>query len=112
MSVATVVPVADARRAYWRPVADGVRTKVLSIDGDEVVGLLLVEPDANVAPHVHDGGAHHMYVLEGRCWFGDELLVEGSYVHVPAGVKHTLHGAGPTGCRLLYVARGGAIYPS
>ena len=108
---ATVLNASDALRLYWRPVADGVRAKVLASAGDDAAAILLVEPDAAFEPHVHDG-AHHMYVLEGRCWFGDALLTEGAYVFVPAGTPHTLHGAGPTGCRLLYVGSSGAVDPA
>ena len=110
---ATVMTTSDLMRLHWHrlPGADGVAAKILSADRGEVVGVLLVEPDGGIEPHVHESGDHHMYVLEGRCWFGGELLVEGAYVRVPAGVPHSLRGGGPSGCRLLYVASGGALDP-
>jgi quercetin dioxygenase-like cupin family protein len=106
-----VVRVSDTFRIHWHrlPGANDVRAKILSHDGDEVVGVLLVEPDGAIEPHAHDHGDHHMYVVEGRCWFGGDLLTAGDYVHVPAGVTHSLAGAGPTGARLLYVGSGGDL---
>jgi quercetin dioxygenase-like cupin family protein len=108
---AAVLSVPDQMRLDWHrlPESDGVMAKILSAGGGEVAGLLSVEPDGGIEPHVHESGGHHMYVLEGRCWFGGELLVEGAYVRVPAGVTHSLQGGGPSGCRLLYVASGGAL---
>lgn len=107
----TVATTSDLIRLHWHrlPGADGVSAKILSADRGDVAGILLVEPDGGIEPHVHTSGDHHMYVLEGRCWFGDALLVEGSYVRVPPGVTHSLRGGGPSGCRLLYVASGGAL---
>ena len=111
----TAVPMttSELMRLRWHrlPGADGVMAKILSAGDGEVAGLLLVEPGCGIEPHAHASGDHHMYVLEGRCWFGDELLVEGGYVRVPAGVTHSLRGCGPSGCRLLYVASGGALDP-
>lgn len=104
-SAATVVPVAESMCAYWHNVATGVSSKVISTEGDETVGLLLLEPSAAIEAHAHEG-EHHLYVLQGQCWFGDTLLSEGSYVHVPSRVRHTIHGAGPTGCRLLHLSTG------
>jgi quercetin dioxygenase-like cupin family protein len=111
--VPTVVRTADGMRLFWHrlPGATEVRAKILSGDGDEVAGLLLVEPNGEIDPHVHEQGGHHMYVLEGRCWVAGDLLVAGDYVHVPAGATHSLAGAGPSGCRLLYVASGGVLTP-
>ena len=108
-----VVRTTETVGRFWHPMAGatGVRGKVLSAAGDELAGLLLVEPDGEIEPHVHEDGDHHMYVLDGRCWFGGELLVAGDYVRVPAGVTHALTGAGPSGCRLLYVATGGVLEP-
>lgn len=110
---ATVLTMSDLMRLRWHPLpgADGVSAKILAADRGEVAGILLLEPDGGIEPHVHESGDHHMYVLEGRCWFGGELLVEGAYVRVPAGVTHSLQGGGPSGCRLLYVASGGALDP-
>lgn len=107
----SVVTGSDVMRLHWHhlPGAEGVMAKILSAGGGEVAGFLLVEPDGGIEPHVHDSGDHHMYVIEGRCWFGDEILSEGAYVRVPAGITHSLRGGGPSGCRLLYVASGGAL---
>lgn len=106
-----VVRGSETLRKAWHLLAgaNDVRAKILSREGDEVVGVLLVEPDGAIDPHAHEHGAHHMYVLEGRCWFGGDLLVAGDYVLVPAGVPHSLAGAGPHGARLLYVASGAAL---
>ena len=108
-----VVTTSEVMRLHWHrlPGADGVMAKILSTGRGEVAGMLLVEPDGGIEPHVHESGDHHMYVIEGRCWIGDTLLVEGAYVRVPAGVTHSLRGGGPSGCRLLYVASGGALDP-
>lgn len=111
--VPTVVRTADVFRLFWHalPGANDVRAKILRRTDDDVVGMLLVEPDGAIDPHVHAHGGHDMYVIEGKCWFGGDLLTAGDYVHVPAGVTHSLAGAGPSGCRLLYVASGGALDP-
>lgn len=108
-----VLTMDDQMRVHWHglPGADGVMAKILSAGEGEVAGLLSVESDGGIEAHVHESGDHHMYVLEGRCWFGDVLLSAGSYVRVPAGTTHALRGGGPSGCRLLYVASGGALDP-
>ncbi|HWL35553.1 MAG TPA: hypothetical protein VNQ77_05115 [Frankiaceae bacterium] len=110
---AVVATPSDLMRLHWHrvPGADSVAAKILSAGGGEVAGILIIEPDGGIEPHTHATGDHHMYVLEGRCWFGDALLVEGAYVRVPAGVRHSLRGGGPSGCRLLYVASGGVLDP-
>ena len=106
----TVVGMSDLLRIQWHPVpgTNGLRAKILSRVGYQVAGLLLVEPDASIDAHVHEHGDHHMYVLDGQCWFAGDLLGVGSYVYVPAGVTHSLAGAGPSACRLLYIASGDA----
>lgn len=105
------VTTSEAMGRYWHRLGPGVRIKVLWSDGDEIAGVLLVEPGASVEPHAHAGGSHHLYVLEGRCWVGDRLLVEGGYAHVPEGASQALRGDRPLGCRLLYVAHDGALLP-
>ena len=112
-AASVVLQSSDLMRLRWHalPGATRVNVKILSMSDGEIAGLLLVEPDGEVQTHVHEGGDHHMYVLEGRCWFGGNLLVEGAYVRVPAHTPHSLLGAGPSGCRLLYVATGGALVP-
>src|SRR5689334_18356701 len=94
----TVAAMSDLMRLRWHrlPGADGVSAKILSADRGEVAGILLVEPDGSIEPHVHESGDHHMYVIEGRCWFGGDLLLEGAYVRVPAGMTHSLQGGGPS----------------
>ena len=101
----TVVTTSEAIGRSWHRLDAGVRTMVLWSAGDEIAGLLVLEPGASIEPHAHQGGSHHLYVIEGRCRVGDRLLAEGGYVHVHEGVARTVRGDGQIGCRLVYVAR-------
>jgi len=66
-------------------------------------GLLRLEPGATVPSHSHRRSAHHIWILEGRCWIRGKRLDAGSYCYVPAGVEHAIHEAGPDGCTMFYL---------
>jgi quercetin dioxygenase-like cupin family protein len=91
----------------WRPFAgeEGVRDRVLwqDPDGASYAGLLDLEPGASVAPHLHRGAVHHLWVVSGHCEIGGRTLGAGSYVFVPGGAEHAIQRAGPTGCVLFYL---------
>ncbi|MGZ4210949.1 MAG: cupin domain-containing protein [Actinomycetota bacterium] len=71
-------------------------------------GLMRLEAGAHVPRHTHRNSAHHIWVLDGRCWIRGKALEAGSYAYVPARVEHAVHEAGPKGCTLLYLYLPGA----
>jgi quercetin dioxygenase-like cupin family protein len=92
----------------WKPFRDwpGVTGKVLWRDNrrDSGAGLMRLEPESRVPPHLHPYAVHHLWVLEGACRVGDTALGPGSFCFVPAGVEHRALEAGPEGCVLLFVS--------
>jgi hypothetical protein len=91
----------------WRPFAGiaGVRDRVLWQDpaGKGFAGLLHLDPDASVLPHIHLRAVHHLWVVSGSCAIDGRLLAEGSYGFVPAGRTHGIERVGRTGCLLFYL---------
>jgi quercetin dioxygenase-like cupin family protein len=91
----------------WRPFAGiaGVRDRVLWQDpaGKSLAGLLHLDPDASIQPHIHLRAAHHLWVLSGSCTIDGRMLDAGSYVFVPAGREHGIEQVGRAGCLLFYV---------
>ena len=70
--------------------------------------LLLLEAGTSFPAHLHPDEEHHAYVVRGRCRVGARLLGEGSYVHIPPGERHDIHGEAPAGATVLYVFERGA----
>jgi quercetin dioxygenase-like cupin family protein len=91
----------------WRPFAgeEGLRDRVLwqDPDGASYAGLLEMEPGSSMAPHLHRGAVHHLWVVRGHCEINGRTLAAGSYVFVPQGLEHAIQRAGPTGCTLFYL---------
>jgi mannose-6-phosphate isomerase-like protein (cupin superfamily) len=91
----------------WRPFASltGVRDRVLWQDpaGKSVAGLLHLDPDARLLPHIHLRAVHHLWVVSGSCTIDGRVLDAGSYVVVPAGRSHGIERVGRAGCLLFYV---------
>jgi mannose-6-phosphate isomerase-like protein (cupin superfamily) len=91
----------------WRPFAGiaGVRDRVLWQDpaGNSLTGLLHLDPDARVLPHIHLRAAHHLWVVSGSCTIDGRTLDAGSYGFVPAGRAHGIEQVGRAGCLLFYV---------
>jgi hypothetical protein len=91
----------------WRPFAaiSGVRDRVLWQDpaAKSVAGLLHLDPDASVLPHIHLRAVHHLWVVSGSCVIDGRMLDAGSYGFVPAGRSHGIEQVGRAGCLLFYV---------
>ena len=91
----------------WQPFAGiaGVRDRVLWQDpaGKSFAGLLHLDPDARVLPHIHLRAAHHLWVVSGGCTIDGRTLDAGSYGFVPAGREHGIDEVGRAGCLLFYV---------
>ena len=106
----------EVARLPWRPFADGqgVHDRLLWQDpeGASYVGLLYMEPGTSVAPHLHHGTVHHLWVVSGECTINARTLGAGSYVFVPQGLEHAIQQAGPTGCMLFYLYLRVAPVPS
>ena len=90
-------------RTPWTAVTscEGVYVKELWRRGDLVYALLRYEPGASTPGRPHSGADQHLWVVEGEAIVGDRRLPAGSYIHVPPGTPHPIHGAGQLGCVLL-----------
>jgi quercetin dioxygenase-like cupin family protein len=97
----------DVAAIPWRPFAgeEGLRDRVLwqDPDGASYAGLLEMQPGSSMAPHLHRGAVHHLWVVRGQCLINGKTLAAGSYVFVPRGLEHAIQQAGPTGCTLFYL---------
>ena len=91
----------------WRPFAgmSGLRDRVLWRDpvGKSLAGLLHLDPDARVLPHIHPRATHHLWVVSGSCTIDGQMLDAGSYGFVPAGRSHGIEQVGRAGCLLFYL---------
>jgi quercetin dioxygenase-like cupin family protein len=87
----------------WEPdprLGAGISHKLLWHSGDSVGGVMRIEPGGCLAAHTHRRAHHHLWVINGSAIVLGRQLGAGSYIHVPAGVEHTI--ASPTGCQFLY----------
>jgi quercetin dioxygenase-like cupin family protein len=91
----------------WRPFAGiaGLRDRVLWQDpgGKSLAGLVHLDPDARVLPHLHLRATHHLWVVSGSCTIDGRILAAGSYGFVPAGRTHGIEQVGRAGCLLFYL---------
>lgn len=91
----------------WRPFAgiSGARDRALWRDpaGKSFAGLLHLDPDARVLPHIHLRAVHHLWVVSGSCTVDGRTLDAGSYGFVPAGREHGIEQVGRAGCLLFYL---------
>jgi quercetin dioxygenase-like cupin family protein len=91
----------------WRPFAGiaGVRDRVLWQDpaGKSLAGLLHLDPDGRVLPHIHLRASHHLWVVSGSCTIDGRTLDAGSYGFVPVGRAHGIEEVGRAGCLLFYL---------
>lgn len=99
-----LVPYANVDKLPWHELAGaiGVDVKMLYAAGSTVAGLLRLRPGAEEPSHLHLDREHDLWVLAGSVTVGETELIAGSYLHVPCGVRHTLHDGG-TGSLLFYV---------
>jgi quercetin dioxygenase-like cupin family protein len=88
----------------WEALAGspGVRVKQICTGASWAVGLLQLAPGACEAPHDHPDREHHLWVLAGSVQAEGTHLGVGSYLHVPAGLRHERADEG-NGCTLFYV---------
>ena len=94
----------DIENVPWQPFGGmpHVHVRYLLTTGDSVAGLMRLDCGAHEVRHVHVGGEHHAWIVEGAVRFDGTDLDQGSYLHVPAGMTHTM-AAGATGCTLFFV---------
>jgi anti-sigma factor ChrR (cupin superfamily) len=83
----------------------GVSCKTFWTDarGESSAGLMKLEPSAQIPQHGHRSAMHHMWIVDGYCYVGDERMATGSYDFVPPGADHSMTKAGPDGCIIMYV---------
>ena len=90
-----------------RPFAgmSGLRDRVLWRDpaAKSLAGLLHLDPDGRVLPHIHPRATHHLWVVSGSCTIDGQMLDAGSYGFVPAGRSHGIEQVGRAGCLLFYL---------
>jgi quercetin dioxygenase-like cupin family protein len=82
---------------------DGVMHRVLWSNEASMAGLMTVERGRHLGAHTHRTNHHHIWVIDGRATILDTDVVEGSYVHVPAGVEHDIDASATDGCTVLYL---------
>ncbi len=102
---ATLVTAAAGDALPWQPLNpyDGVDYKLLWRSGSSVAGLMRIAPSAMVTPHAHVASQHHMWVVDGSVEMLHEVVGPGTYVHIPAGVDHSLRAVGDRPATVLYL---------
>ena len=102
--VATLVTRAAADALAWHPLEEyeGVDYKLLWRSGGSVAGLMRIAPGGLVTPHAHVRSHHHLWVTDGTVEVLDEQVGPGTYVHIPAGVDHSIRAVGDRACTMLY----------
>jgi mannose-6-phosphate isomerase-like protein (cupin superfamily) len=102
---ATLVTSAAAAERAWHPLEpfEGVDYKLLWRSGKSVAGLMRVAPGGSVSLHAHVRAHHHMWVIDGSANMLGDRVGPGTYLHIPAGVEHGIHGVGEEGCTVLYL---------
>jgi mannose-6-phosphate isomerase-like protein (cupin superfamily) len=88
----------------WEPFVGSldIDVKMLYVADGVVAGLLRLQPGARELTHLHFHGEHHLWVLSGAVVVDDTELVEGSYLHVPSRLAHTIRDGG-AGSLAFYV---------
>jgi quercetin dioxygenase-like cupin family protein len=84
-------------------IGEGVRHKVLWRSGSSVAGLMRLARGGFVGPHAHRRAHHHLWVVDGEIEVLAVVLGTGSYVHVPAGVTHSMTNRGDGPATFLYL---------
>jgi mannose-6-phosphate isomerase-like protein (cupin superfamily) len=96
----------EVRGRTRRPLHPGVEFAILWREGEDAAGLMWVEAGAEVPEHTHDNASHHIWIIEGRARVEERTLGPGSYLHIPAGTPHELHGLAPGGFSMFYMYLG------
>ena len=76
---------------------------VLWHDGASMAGLLTVTAGERLGAHTHHRNHHHIWVVSGAARIAGQLLAEGGYAHIPAGVEHDIDATGTAGCTVFYL---------
>jgi mannose-6-phosphate isomerase-like protein (cupin superfamily) len=82
------------------PGSTGVRIKQICTGPGWSTGLLQLGPKAHEAAHVHADSEHHLWVVAGSVRTEGTHLGVGSYLHVPAGLRHEFDDEG-NGCTMF-----------
>jgi quercetin dioxygenase-like cupin family protein len=82
-------------------------------DGAYSLGEFVLPPAGAVLPHIHRENEEAFYVLEGEfaVGVGEQRVIArtGSFILIPRGTIHSLHNAGTTPARLLFVISPGGM---
>lgn len=102
---ATFADTATIEALPWLPLEgfDGVTYKLLWRSGKSVAGIMHIPPGSEVPVHRHLYSHHDMWVLAGEAEMIGRPAAAGTYLHVPAGVDHSIRPVGPDGCTVLYL---------
>jgi quercetin dioxygenase-like cupin family protein len=94
----------DLDERPWEPFSgmSHVHVKYLFSTPHSVAGVMKIDAGSDEARRVHVGGQHHVWVADGVVDFDGEQLGPGSYLHVPAGMTHTM-AAEDRDCTLFFV---------
>ena len=94
-------------RMPWTPLdgTPGVCSKTFwtGARNESSAGLMKLEPSARIPQHRHRFAMHHMWIVDGYCYVGDQRMATGSYNFVPVGADHSVTKAGPDGCIIMFV---------
>jgi hypothetical protein len=80
-----------------------VQYKLLWKSGWSVAGVMRIPAGASFPEHAHEGAHHHLWVTSGTAMVLGKRVEQGSYVHVPAGVRHGIDAVGHDGFEMLYL---------
>lgn len=88
----------------WEPLPGsvGARVKQVCTGPGWATGLLQLAPGGSEMTHMHPDGEHHLWILSGSVTTEGTHLGVGSYLHVPAHLRHQLLDEG-NGCTIFYV---------
>jgi quercetin dioxygenase-like cupin family protein len=103
--VPSVLSPALVQSLSWQPLTrlGALEVKTLLETSDSVAGLLRLDPGTTENAHAHADAHHHGWVLRGSAKVNGVEVEEGSYFHIPAGVRHAISDVGPVGCELFFV---------
>jgi quercetin dioxygenase-like cupin family protein len=97
----------DLAARSWEPLRGmpGVSYTILWRLGDNLVGLIRVEPGAEKPAHSHHAAHHHIWVVSGSATMLGQRVSAGSYVYIPPGTDHEVVDVGASGVTFLYTHR-------
>src|SRR5690242_12106370 len=86
----------DIDASAWVPVdgCPGVDYVVLWRQGDFVHSLVRYQPSSRSAGLPHHAAYHHLWIVSGDAWVAGQHVTAGSYLTIPPGTDHPVHGVG------------------